>query len=132
MKKIFAFLTALAAPLFVSPLFGEEVTEAAVRGGSLSQTMIMIGIAIVFFYFILWRPEKKRRKKMEEQRSSLKKGDQVTAMGIVGTISRVQENTVVLRMVDGAKIEMLKGAITDVKPAAATEVLIEEKSEATT
>jgi len=29
---------------------------------------IMIGIAMVFFYFILWRPEQKRRKLMEQQR----------------------------------------------------------------
>lgn len=127
MKKFFAFLTVLAAPLFASPLFGEEVVETATRsGGSMWQTAMMMGIAIVFFYLILWRPEKKRRKKMEEQRSTLKKGDQITAMGIVGTISRVLDNTVIVRMVDGAKIEMLKAAITEVKPAA--EVVVEDKT----
>lgn len=85
--------------------------------GSLVQTLMMIGIALVFFYFILWRPEQKRRKAAEKMRSSLKKGDKVTAMGIVGKIDRIQEHTVVLKMIDGSKIEMLKGAISDVQPS---------------
>ena len=80
------------------------------------QTLLMIGVALVFFYFILWRPEQKRRKAAEQMRSSLKKGDKVTAMGIVGKIDKIQEQTVILRMVDGAKIEILKAAITDVQP----------------
>lgn len=80
------------------------------------QTFIMLGIAFLFFYLILWRPEQKRRKALEAQRSALKKGDKVTAMGIVGTISRIKEQTVILNMVDGAKIEMLKGAINEVMP----------------
>ena len=83
------------------------------------QPIIMIGIAMVFFYFILWRPEQKRRKAMEEQRSSLQKGDKVTAMGIIGHVVRDTGDTVILKMVDGNKIEVLKGAITDVAPDSA-------------
>ena len=82
----------------------------------MTQTLVMIGIALVFFYFILWRPEQKRRKAAEQMRNSLKKGDRVTAMGIVGKVDRIQEQTIVLRMIDGAKIEMLKAAITEVQP----------------
>lgn len=96
--------------------------------GSLIQTFIMIGIALVFFYFILWRPEQKRRKAAQEMRSSMKKGDRVTAMGIVGKVDRIQEQTVVLKMIDGAKIEVLKAAITDVQSGAEEEV---QKTEAT-
>ena len=88
----------------------------ASSGGGMSQTLIMIGIAMVFFYFILWRPEQKRRKAAQALRSSLKKGDRVTAMGIIGTIDRLTDDTVVLKMVDGSKIEMVKAAITEVKP----------------
>ncbi len=85
------------------------------------QTLVMIGMAIIFFYFILWRPEQKRRKAMEQQRSALKKGDRVTAMGIVGTVVKLQEKTVVLKMVDGvSRIEVLTAAITDVQPSSDT------------
>jgi len=79
--------------------------------------LVMIGVALLFFYFILWRPEQKRRKLMDQQRSAMKSGDKVTAMGIVGTVFKVQDTTVILKMVDGSKIEVLKAAITDVQPS---------------
>ena len=85
------------------------------RESNLIQTFVMIGLAILFFYFILWRPEKKRRKALEELRTNMKPGDRVTAMGIVGTVDKIEEQTVILKMVDGSKIEVLKGAISEIK-----------------
>ena len=101
--------------LFVPAIVFAQDAAPSAKNGMMS-TLMMIGLALVFFYFILWRPEQKRRKAAEKMRSSLKKGDRVTAMGIVGTIARVQDQTVILKMVEGAKIEVLKAAITDVQP----------------
>lgn len=115
MKRNFFYIVSAFA-LFLSSCLYAEGEEAAPRDQGLTQTFIMIGIALVFFYLILWRPEQKRRKAMETQRSSMKKGDRVTAMGIVGTVSRVQDQTVILKMVDGSKIEVLKMAISEVLP----------------
>ncbi len=78
------------------------------------QGLVIIVVGVVFMYFILWRPEQKRRKALEEQRSNLKKGDKVTAVGIVGQVDTIKENTVILKMIDGTKIEVLKAAISDV------------------
>lgn len=116
MKKITFSLLGLQALVLSLPLFAEGGADAPARDPGFSQTLIMIGIALVFFYFILWRPEQKRRKAMETQRSALKKGDRVTAMGIIGTIVKIQEQTIILKMYDGSKIEVLKGAVTDVIP----------------
>ena len=102
-------------------LFADTVA-APVRENNFFQTFSLFGVAIVFFYFILWRPEQKRRKALEKQRSGLKKGDRATAMGILGTVFRIQENTVILKMVDGAKIEVLKAAISDVQPGTEEDV----------
>ncbi|MCB1082490.1 MAG: preprotein translocase subunit YajC [Chlamydiia bacterium] len=113
MKKT---LTLLAPLALTATLFADDA--APVRQQSMWNTFMMIGIALVFFYMILWRPEQKRRKKMQQQRSSMKKGDRVTAMGIVGTLDRLDKETATLKMVDGAKIEVLLAAISDVKPAA--------------
>lgn len=93
--------------------FAEDVGPTP--GQSLMQTLVMVGVAALFFYIILWRPEQKRRKIMEDQRKAMKKGDKVTAMGIVGIVSKIDENTVTLRNPDGSKIEVLKAAITDVQ-----------------
>lgn len=120
MKKILSFLASGALLMTSIPLFadGEAAPAGSQGGGSLSQTLIMIAVALVFFYFILWRPEQKRRKQMEQVRSSLKKGDRITAMGIIGNVVKVQDNTVIVSLYDGAKMEILKAAITDVQAAA--------------
>lgn len=113
MKRFLALFTLAGLPLFAQ--------EEGGRQGNFTQTLIMIGVALVFFYFILWRPEQKRRKAMQHQRESLKAGDRVTAMGLIGTVDSILEKTVVLKMIDGAKVEVLKAAITDVQPAGATD-----------
>lgn len=92
---------------------------SSIQANNLYQTLMLLGFGILFFYFLLWRPEQKRRKALEQQRSSLKVGDKVTAMGILGCIDSIKETSVVLKMVDGSKIEVLKMAITDVQSAIA-------------
>jgi preprotein translocase subunit YajC len=96
-------------------LCAQEAQAAPAKQSNFMQTFFILALAIVFFYFILWRPEQKRRKAATALRERMKKGDTVTAMGIIGTIAQVKDNTVVVKMVDGAKIEFLKAAITDVK-----------------
>jgi preprotein translocase subunit YajC len=93
----------------------------ATRDQSFYQTLIMIGIALIFFYFILWRPEQKRRKQMDEKRRSLQKGDIVIAMGIRAKVFEIKEKTVILSCYDDSKIEMLLAAITDVEKPPAQE-----------
>ncbi len=116
--------------LFTSPLLAAGEGDAMPpRDQQLWQTVIMIAVAMLFFYFILWRPEQKRRKALEAQRDSMKKGDKVTAMGIIGIVLRIQEQTVILKMYDGSKIEVLKGAITDVIPGSEEDEKRAEKEE---
>ena len=116
MSKLFSTAAVLASMASL-PLFAEGEAAPSSGQGSMVQTLIMIAVALAFFYFILWRPEQKRRKAMEQVRTSLKKGDKITAMGIIGTVIKVQETTVIVSLYEGAKMELLKAAITDVKPS---------------
>lgn len=111
MKKWMTMAGALAS----LPLMAEDVAPMPPEQG-FTQMLTLFTIAMVFFYFILYRPEQKRRKAADEMRNQMKKGSRVTAVGIVGTVNKVNENTVILNMVDGSKIEVLKGAITEVFP----------------
>lgn len=113
MKKHLFYLSPLL--LAQASLFAEDLPPPPSDGG-LWQTLITIGICAFFFYFILFRPEQKRRQAAEFQRSQIKKGDKVVAMGIVGRVSQIKENSFILKMFDGSKIEVLKGAISDVVP----------------
>lgn len=108
----------LSFSLIQVSLFAQEGEALPPTDQGLWQTLIMIAIALLFFYVILWRPEQKRRKEAETLRNSMSKGDRVNAMGIIGTVSKVGEETVILTMVDGNKIEVLKAAITDVQKGA--------------
>ncbi|MEX1012621.1 MAG: preprotein translocase subunit YajC [Waddliaceae bacterium] len=106
MKKLF--------PLFLMPLSLFAQSDQPPSKNDPFQTVIMIGVGVIFLYFILIRPEQKRRKALEEQVKSLKQGDKVTAMGIIGTIVRVLDETVILKMYDGSKIEVVKGSVTQI------------------
>lgn len=82
-----------------------------------SATILMIGAALFFFYFIMWRPEQKRRRQMNQMREGLAVGDKVHAMGIVGSIAEIKEETIVLNTAGSSKVELLKAAITQVEKA---------------
>jgi len=102
------------------PFFLEAAEAPAVQpqGGGFIQMIVMIVAFLALFWLIIFRPEQKRRKEEEAKRGALKKGDHVTTVaGIVGVCVKVNADTVVVRMIDGNKIEFLKAAISDVKPA---------------
>jgi preprotein translocase subunit YajC len=79
-----------------------------------SQTFIMIGIAAVFFWWMIYRPEQKRRKEQEDMRNNLKVGDEVVAMAIFGIVDKIEEQTLILKMVDGSKIKVMKASISEI------------------
>lgn len=114
MKNKFLSPLLLSTIVFNIPLFAMDSEVLPPPDNSFVQTLVMIGIAFLFFYVILWRPEQKRRKALEDQRSSMKKGDRVVAMGIIGTIVKIKEETVIIKMYDGSELEFFKAAISDV------------------
>lgn len=105
----------------LSPTLLMADSEAPQKGQNFTQTIVMISIAVLFFYFIFWRPEKKRKKLIEERRSNLKKGDKVTVYALVGIIDEIREHTVILKNVDGSKIEVLSDAVDRYEDAIPTE-----------
>ncbi len=107
-------LDGLISSLFSSS-FLANAAAAGPEGNNMMRTLMFFGIVLVFFYLILWRPEQKRRKKMNAERDSLKTGDRVTAMGILGDVVEITDATVILKMYDGAMIEVLKQAISQVQ-----------------
>ena len=76
--------------------------------------IIMIVLMFAMLYFFMIRPENKRKKEAQNLRDSLKVGDVITTIGgIVGTICKVDESTIVIETsADRVRIEFTKWAVS--------------------
>ena len=76
---------------------------------------VWLGLMIVLFYFMLIRPQKRREKERQALLAAVKTGDRVLfAGGLLGTVANVKEKTLVIKIADGVKVEVLRGAISQV------------------
>src|SRR6266404_9881803 len=83
--------------------------------GQMLQMMGMFAIVGVMFYFLLLRPQQKQRKEQEELLKNVKTGDKVLLnSGIFGIVSNVKEKSLMVKIADNVKIEILKTAVGSV------------------
>lgn len=83
-------------------------------GGGQSAITSMIPLVIMFaiFYFLLIRPQQKKAKEHKALLEALKKGDQVvTAGGMHGKVSAVEDTVVTLEVANGVNIKFNKGHV---------------------
>ena len=75
---------------------------------------LMIVLMFAMLYFFMIRPENKRKKEAQNLRDSLKVGDVITTIGgVVGTICKVDESTIVIETsADRVRIEFTKWAVS--------------------
>ena len=79
-------------------------------------------IMFAIFYFLLIRPQQQRAKKHRLLINSLKVNDPVvTSGGILGTIIKVKDNSVIIKGIDNNKLEILKTNISYVNEEAREE-----------
>lgn len=80
-------------------------------------TFLPIVLLLVFFYFFIIRPQKNQEKKDKAMRDNLQIGDEVvTNGGIVGLVTQIKEDTVVIETGgDRSKIRIKKWAIAKVE-----------------
>ena len=72
-------------------------------------------LIFVIFYVLLIRPQQRRAKELQNSISALKKNDQVmTAGGILGKVSKVTDSTIELEIAPNVKVQVSRGAITEV------------------
>lgn len=96
----------------------ETQKAPATQFSAYEQYMPMFTVAIVFgfLYFFILRPQRKEEKRKKEMLSMLKKGDPVvTTSGIMGTVSTVKDESVILKVGDGVRIEFLRSAVSAVR-----------------
>ena len=117
---------------FLSPslAWAQDAAEEA-SGGIFGSPIIMLVLMFAVFYFILIRPQQKKAKEARNLLASLKKGDEVvTAGGIIGRITGLNETQVVLEIAPQVRIKILRSSISNfVNPqAAAAQAAADDKN----
>lgn len=97
--------------------FAMGTPPGGAAGGGQSAITSLIPLVIMFgiFYFLLIRPQQKKAKEHKALLESLKKGDQViTAGGMHGKITAVEDTVVTIEVANNVNIKFNKGHVAAV------------------
>ena len=103
---------------FISNALAESTatTSAMSQGGGFSQILILLAF-VVIFYLLLWRPQAKRAKEHRQLMASLAIADEVsTTGGIVGKITALRDDFIILKIAENVEVKMQKAAVASVLP----------------
>ena len=88
------------------------MSMGAANAQSWLSMLVWLGVFILIFYVFLIMPRKKEEKRHKTLLEEMKKGDKVVSIGgINGTIARIKDDTVVLKISENTEVEFLKKAI---------------------
>jgi len=80
--------------------------------GDISQFLFPLAMLAVFFFLII-RPNQKKQKNQKSFTENLKKGDDVvTNSGLVGKVSKVEDNIITIQVAPKTFIKFLRGTIS--------------------
>ena len=75
-------------------------------------TMLIIGI----MYFLMIRPQQRRLKEHREMVASIRRGDTVvTSGGIIGKVTKVDDQELQVEIADGVRIKVVRGTVSEVR-----------------
>jgi preprotein translocase subunit YajC len=78
-------------------------------------TLVLIGLMVFAFYFLILRPQRKRQQVLQKTMNELEPGSRVMlGSGVFGTVVSVGEKQVVLEISPGAELTVLKQAVSRV------------------
>ena len=103
---------------FITDAIAEATTATAPAQppDALASLILPIGL-VVLFYFFLIRPQSKRQKEHKQMINELQKGEEVlTSGGILGKITRIDDNFVTLEVSKDVVINVQRNAVQTVMP----------------
>src|SRR4030065_795551 len=75
-------------------------------------TMLIIGI----MYFLMIRPQQKRLKEQRYMAAAIRRGDTiVTSGGIIGKVTKVDDQELQVEIADGVKVKLLRSTISELR-----------------
>jgi preprotein translocase subunit YajC len=100
--------------------------ECSTGGGSSFSPLVIMAIIFAIFYFMMIRPQRRRDKERKAMIANVKKGDRVLlTSGILGEIATIKDQSLIVRIAENTKIEVVKAAISQVLEKGETPTEIE-------
>ena len=88
------------------------LAQASPGGGGYTQIIFFVGIALVFYFFMI-RPQQKKQKDQKKFIAEIKKGDDVVTIGgMHGKVYSVDDAKVTLDVDKGTKLTFDKASIS--------------------
>ncbi|HKC83368.1 MAG TPA: preprotein translocase subunit YajC [bacterium] len=87
-------------------------------GGSAMVQLAFFAAIFAIFYFLLIRPQQKQKRERETMLTAVKPGDRVVmSSGLHGTVVKLSDNAVTLKVADQVRLEFDRSAIGRIVPA---------------
>ena len=103
--------------MFISPAHAQAAGAGASSGAASFLSLAPLLLVFVVFYFLMIRPQQKRMKTLQDAVSSVKKGDSVvTAGGLIGKVTRVEDMVVEVEIAANTRVRVVKATLTEVTP----------------
>jgi preprotein translocase subunit YajC len=101
---------------FMSTAHAANGSADAPAGGGFS-FFLMMGLFLVFAYFMVWRPQAKRAKEQQQLLQSLAKGDEViTIGGLLGRVTKVADPYLTVAIANDIEVVVQKSAVAGLLP----------------
>lgn len=103
--------------MFISNAYAQTAAPADPGLMANLSTFLPLILMFVVMYFLMIRPQQKRAKEQKAMMDALAKGDEViTAGGILGKVSKVNETYVTIEVAQNTEIVVQKNSITTLLP----------------
>jgi preprotein translocase subunit YajC len=105
--------------VFISNAYAQAAATPAADPGLMGNLSTFLPLILMFvvMYFLMIRPQQKRAKEQKAMMDALAKGDEViTAGGILGKVSKVNDTYVTVEIAPNTEIVVQKHSVTTLLP----------------
>jgi len=105
--------------MFIDPAYAQTATGAppSALGAIFNSPLPMFALVFVIFYLLVLRPQQKQQNDHKKRIAAAQKGDTVlTAGGVYGKVTKVEDDTVEVEIAPSVRIKVLKSTLADIQP----------------
>lgn len=98
--------------MFVTPAYAQGMGASP----DIFISVLPFVLIFVIMYFLIIRPQRQQLKKRQEMLAAVRRGDTVvTGGGLIGKVTKVDENEVEIDLGGGTKVTALRSTLSDVR-----------------